>query len=256
MNRSKCKIFDLEYLSGASVCLDWMHSKYLGMDQYLLGSVFFLLVFHIMANTPKQNLERCWMYIKKFYKDHKVKHQYRAISKLSMFTRKTGYAKLRGKAGEIKGLIRPMLGLFEKFMDRNNEMHKKIKLILDLHVKIECLIDTYRKHLSMPKPAADNFVKYILGVAQLQNQVAAHFWGQGIKIFSVTAKTHSCVHAALLAHTLNPAMVWCFSGEDMMRKIQKLAESCVRGNSWHGTTIKMVAHYRLAMHLQFLQHRK
>jgi hypothetical protein len=35
-------------------------------------------------------------------------------------------------------------------------------------------------------------------------------------LFQVTSKTHMALHCALLSKHINPRVVWCFSGEDMM----------------------------------------
>jgi len=57
------------------------------------------------------------------------------------------------------------------------------------------------------------------------------------------------VHCAILARFVNPRKVWCFSGEDFMRKVQRIGERCVAGNNAGQASTKTVAHYNVAMHL-------
>ena len=100
--RSKCKLFTLPGLSACTVALDWMHCKYLGSDQYMFGSVMWLLCFVVMPETPLQNLLACWIFISRFYKEQETEHRFKFLNKLSMFVRKSGFPKLRGKAAEKK----------------------------------------------------------------------------------------------------------------------------------------------------------
>ena len=55
--KSKCCIFGINHLTAANVAGDWMHNKYLGHDQYALGSVVYLLIYHLMKEgSVKKNL--------------------------------------------------------------------------------------------------------------------------------------------------------------------------------------------------------
>ncbi len=78
--------------------LDYMHLKYLGCDQQMFGSVFILLVYDVLPGTPQANLDECWEFIQDYYKAHNTAYQYQYLNKLTMFVRKTGYTKLRGKS--------------------------------------------------------------------------------------------------------------------------------------------------------------
>ena len=48
---------------------------------------------------------------------------------------------------------------------------------------------------------------------------------------------------------INSVQVWCFSGEDMRRRVQQLAQASVKGNHAASATNKIVRHYRLAMEI-------
>ena len=68
-SRSKCPLFDLNFVSALSVHLDYMHCKYLGVDQYTYGSVLALLCCKVMGGSPLQNLQAVWADIKVFYRE-------------------------------------------------------------------------------------------------------------------------------------------------------------------------------------------
>ena len=255
-NKSPCKLFTAIGVTACSVALDYMHSKYLGSDQYQFGSILYLLCFIMMPLSPKENLAECWAFIKAYYVAHRTKHRYAAIEKVSMFVRKKGGPKLRGKAGEVKGLGPAMLALWESKMNAMLETHKQIRLMLLLNVKMESLLELHHDEFKLPESASKQFIQYGFGMAQCQTVLAQHYENEevGKTLFASTAKIHMVLHAALTSGALNPALVWCFVGEDFMRKVQKLGESCVRGVTPPQALNKMVSHYRLAMHLQFSSH--
>jgi hypothetical protein len=65
--------FQLFFLPGMSilaVCMDYLHTKHIGMDQYFLGSVLVLLVDVILRKTPEENLQDMATHFKVFYKDY------------------------------------------------------------------------------------------------------------------------------------------------------------------------------------------
>lgn len=250
--RSKSELFKLEYLTAVSVCLDWMHCKYLGQDMFLFGSVLWLLCFHVMPHTPKSNLLRCWLHIKAFYKANKTKHAYASLSKLTMFCRKSGGHKLRGKAAEVKSIGPALLSLWKQHMNAGLVVHKQIELLLKCTIGLDKIIDENRHEVSMSESDSKRLISKAFSMAQVNLQVYNHFKDEGYsKLFHVSAKMHMMLHNALLSGFVSPSLVWCFAGEDMMRKVQTLAQSCVKGVTGPVALRKMVAHYRLAMHLQF-----
>ena len=67
--------------------------------------------------------------------------------------------------------------------------------------------------------------------------------------------------AALYEHDatflwLGATKVWCFSGEDMQKRVQQLAKASVKGNNSAQAVKKIVRHYRLAMKSHALNTKK
>lgn len=254
--KSACKIFDLSYLTACNVALDYMHTKYLGSDRYQIGSLFYYLVFDVLNLTPKANLAVLWQWIKQCYKRKNTRVRYGAITKLTMFKRKNNIPQMRGKAGEIKHIIPVVAEMWNHFMEPDNAIHKQIKLMLQLNAKMEKILDMYKGCFALPSDDAQKFTKYAFGMAQVQSQLASHFLqNHSQQLFKSTAKIHMVLHSALLSHIVSPSLVWNFRGEDMMRRIQKLGESAVRGNRGFQASMKMVDHYRIAMHHLFETHK-
>ena len=49
------------------------------------------------------------------------------------------------------------------------------------------------------------------------------------RLFRFTAKLHLLCHISSMAKYINPRIYWCWSGEDYMRKMQKLVQSALHG---------------------------
>ena len=251
-SRSKCKLFDLPGVTACTVCLDYMHSKYLGCDQYIFGSVLYMLCFVIMPLTPLENLKQCWAFIKRFYKNHGVKNKLFNLTKLSMFVRKKDYPKLRGKAAQIKAVGPAILALWTKLTKNSTDvMYKSILILLQANVKMEQILNKFANHVALPENEANEFLKCSRIMAQLLVKCTEHYLpNPDLKVFNITSKTHMVIHCALLAKYLNPRKVWCFSGEDFMRKVQRNGESRVSGTTAAQATVKMVSHYRVGLGME------
>jgi len=246
-------LFSIPGVSILTVCLDYMHAKYIGMDQYMYGSTFYYLVFYVMNKSAEENLEEIWQFLQKYYSDHDTPVRYNYLNKLSMFVRKSGWPKLRGKAGEVKHLCHAMLAIWSKWMDESQEIHRQIHLMLKLNTIMEDILMQYKLHFALPTQAAARFKKACLNLMNIQNQIAKYFLDQNIKLYDVTVKSHMVVHNALLSDHINPAKCWCFRGEDYMSHCQRLASSCFAGNNIPSASIKFSEKYRLALSLNLMK---
>ena len=141
-------------------------------------------------------------------------------------------------------------------MNTSIDVHKKIKLMLQFNCQMETILDTYADCFKLPEDDAKKFVKCGFIMHQLQKDLHGHFEQDEDctkKLFSLTAKSHMVLHSCILSGNISPRVVWCFMCEDFMRKVQRLAESCVRGVKSTAVSHKMMDKYRLALHTQLLQ---
>ena len=212
----------------------------------------YMLVFVLLPADPQNNLEECWAYIKRYYKDNEVAHRFRYLNKLSMFVRKSGSAKLRGKAAEISDFGKPLLALWEEKMDATDFAHVQIQAMLTLNVKMESMMSEQAGEFKFPPEAAKTFKETAFQMCQLQVMLMNHFKNDpNVPAFNFTQKNHHMLHSAKLAEHINPRLLWCFRGEDMMQRLQTLAKACVRGVNGAAASIKIAQRYRLALHLQY-----
>lgn len=249
--RSKCSLLTLPGASCWTIAYDWLHSKHLGSDQYMFGSVLSLLVRTMMVGSAEQNLKTLWEFLKQYFKEHNTKTAFRYLNKLTMFERKHKYPKLRGKGSELRHFGGALSALWDKYKNEHLEVHRKISLMLRLNTQLETPLSDYKDHFSLPAAVADEFEYSCRSMLLLQNSVAEHFLSEGEQYFDVTSKSHFVEHLAMLARHINPRVIWAFKGEDQMARMQTLCQSCTKGNTQSAVTIKMARHYRIGLHLLF-----
>lgn len=143
--------------------------------------------------------------------------------------------------------------MWTRFMNQTL-VHKQIKLLLKKTLELDQILDDHRLvdgYYKLPEAVHEQFVSACFALGQLHKQVSEHYAAENIKIFNITAKTHCLMHIALLSKFFHPGLAWCFQGEDFMRVVQRLLQSCVRGNSTYQAMIKSTHHYNLAMQLRY-----
>lgn len=207
--RSPCPLFDLPFTSGLSVSMDWMHSKYLGVDQYCYGSILALLTVQIMPNDdPQRNLNILWSDILSFYRENNTPVRYRYLNRLGMYLRKSGTPKLRGKAGEIRHLAPAMLYIWNRHKGAAaTTVHTMISALLKESCQLENHISDYKDALSFPPVVAKQFSKSCENMLTLQASLASHFIGEGLDLFTLTSKAHMLQHIAMVSGCVSPRLV-------------------------------------------------
>ena len=101
-------------VTGLTVQPDLMHVKYLGYQQFWLGSVMWMLVNEILPASPLANLRGIGLYVLRWQRRHNVSAKFPlgAFQKLSIFQRKKGYPKLRGKGAHVRHLAGALSSLW------------------------------------------------------------------------------------------------------------------------------------------------
>ena len=249
--RSKCVLFQkLSGLTAVATSYDWMHAKLLGTDMVFHGSCLWILCNEVLPHTPSENLQICWQKILSVYKEKKIVERYRGMSKLSLFQRKKGGPKLKGRAAQVAAIAEPMLALWLQHMDKTSEQHKQIRTWLKLNVSVEKLIKNNEDEIAFAQEDHLSLKKMCFGMAQLHRNLNQSYAENGAKLFADIPKLHAWLHSALASCYLNPRLTWCFRQEDNMNVHRTLAQSCCRGMRGPQVTAKMVAKMRIALHLQ------
>lgn len=211
---TRCPLFSLPGVSALSIALDYMHNMYLGWLQYFYGSVMFLLCHECLGQDPLTNLRTVSQFFQTYQKEHKVQNRYRhRLDKLSMFKKKTGFPKLKGRAADIKGLDSTISKCWQSFMDHSNPQHVQIAAFLELNVQIANILHTYSPtfgYLAIPEEPHAQFRTAAMTMAQLHVQLQDHYKTVGQQLFNITSKTHFVLHAVMLSRYIHPSLNWCF----------------------------------------------
>ena len=106
-------MYSIPGVTAMSVCIDWMHTKYLGTDQYFLGSVLWCMCNFLFDGSLEAVCAEIWGDVKEEYRTRRTPTRYRVL-KVNMFSSGSGgYPQLKGKAHAIKHLGLIIRDLFE-----------------------------------------------------------------------------------------------------------------------------------------------
>ena len=230
-----------------TVQCDYMHTKYLGADQYFFGSVLWVMVYLLLPGTPVDNIAVVWQASETYYIQNGTPCRYSGIT-LRMFAYSdSGYPKLKGKAGEIRHFGHALHDIWLASMDRDDEFHRNIELGLRASCQMEFLLDKHADEFVFPPDDALLFLEWTCLYCQVQSKMANYRRQQ---IFNITMKHHYLIHCASRAGSLNPRLGWCFRGEDYMNYIRGLSHSCLPGTPKIGVSKKIVVKAVRALHFQ------
>ncbi|CAE7809930.1 unnamed protein product [Symbiodinium sp. CCMP2592] len=227
--RTSCPLFSLPHVSGLNLAYDWMHCKYLGVDQYMYAALMVLLTHYVMLGaTPLENLRALWRDLKTEYERQQTPIRFRYLTSLRMFVRLRGSPKLRGKAAEIKYLAGPFAAVWDMHKTAGVVLHDQISIMLRLNARIEEILLAHRGDISFGSDAGV-FKEALDGMLLLQYNISQELAASDPAIImSITEKAHFLQHSSMLSHCLSPRLVWAFAGEDQQRRVQALGKASVR----------------------------
>ena len=243
-------------LSILSVGVDYLHVKLLGTDQYIYGSVVWLMVYGagLPQNRAEERMTQLWNDMKAWLKEDRRRDCFNNLT-LSMFcdpaAPKKTFPKLKGKAIELREFGPCLLESWRATMTEGDYQHRQIRLLLRTSCQIDLMIqDSNFNDYRWPREEHEQFYNLVMNYLKLQTSLAKFYGEQGLFLFDVTIKSHYLAHLALMSQYLNPRLAWTFTGEDLMHFIKILAQSCVRGNRMSRVSKKMLQKYRIALQLR------
>lgn len=249
---SKHILFEkLEYLSILNIEADELHVLHLGISQYFLGSVLFMLTFVLMPDPAAANLEAIWSFILSEYTKLPGCTQYTCLS-LSSFvdTKKprTSYPRLKGRGSEVKNLVGPMLAVFKRFGATWEHAEHALSGLASL-LQINEILDDYRGDAFLPINIALEFRTVMDKFLESYTHLGIAADASGILCFSAVPKLHWAWHLAYRAYWLNPRRVACFLDEDFVKYMKQLASRCACSTQLHRVPIFLMEKYRYGVEL-------
>ena len=245
------KIFTLPGVTIDTVCIDWMHCKHLGVDSYMFGSALMMLTHPVqghqmMPASPADNMQSLWCDLKRYSREMSIEGGFGEI-RTSMFLPAERFPMLKGKAGEIKALGRPLLKAWELKMSRGNKQHRLVRLALQSSVDLEVILDRSAGLPCLIGDDKENFTKACWDLGACLTALGSHYHGLGEWLFHFTMKMHYIIHQGLDCGEVSPRLGWCYQGEDMMQKVKSLVASCSRGTPTHLVPAKVMTKYVIAL---------
>ena len=229
---------------------DTLHTKHLGTDAYLYGSVLDYLVSYVLEGSREDNLATIWSSIKTFYRANGTKTQFQNM-KLTMFQNPGKFPRLKGRGAEIRHLGPALLHVFCEHMVADNRQHRQIKLALELNVRIESIFDDFALEYALPPHASASLLEACYGVTCLVTLLGRHFHEQGVFLFNFTIKSHYLLHIGLISKYMSPRLGWCYKGEDFMQVMKRIIAASCRGTSPAQITTKVMRKYVQGLHIAF-----
>ena len=158
-----------EHMSCHNIEPDEAHCLHLGVGQHVIGSVLWLLVYScdgVVGGSASDKLDKIWSSVRAEYKQHKVPTQMTNL-KLSTFHNPAkfadGYPVLSSKAAECKDLVLPMCRVWEQFMDRKEEDHVRVHLMLQQLTDLQKILHDHSARAILPIAAANRFRNLVHG---------------------------------------------------------------------------------------------
>ena len=99
------------------------------------------------------------------------------------------------------------------------------------------------------------FEELVFQMGHVCHLLNEHFQHQDVPngMFNITSKLQYMMHAAMSSKHISPRYTWVFQGEDFMKVMQRLAQSCTRGNKPQEISYKMLEHWRVAQHMMWAE---
>ena len=243
----------LPYVSVLNVESDELHILHLGVSQYLLGSVLWLLAYN-RPGPAQQNIQQVWEMILGEYDSRTGGCQFTTLG-LSSFINidnwKTEYPRLRGRGAEVKGLASPLKVVWQRLAvgsPYRQDVARALGLLEDLHK----ILDENSASVHLPLDEAGKFVQATDGFLATYTALGHMADRQGHLLFSAVPKLHWLWHMAARAAYINPRRVACFLDEDFVRHMKRLASHCTAGTQLHNVPNSVLAKYRWAVYLERL----
>lgn len=156
---------------------------------------------------------------------------------------------LKGKAAEIRCVVPAIASVFESAMSASDTQHQQVHAGLKMAIQMEKILDDHADAFRLPPSVATEYGKCMNTLVRVQTALGNHYHSQGRALFHFTIKSHYAMHLADFAAFMNPRLAWCYSGEDLMNKIQTLAQAVMRGTSPSMVSAGLMRKYAYALGL-------
>ena len=228
-----CIIFNFPYITQNNIELDELHIIYLGVLQYFLGSVLWLLVHQILPGRPAKNMFTLWQKVVASYQLLGTRSQYNNLVMGSFIEDKksrTSYPRLKGSGAECKGLVRPILAIMQELRRPRNNMDRLIIQFLNKMAFIQESLDEYHHDMFLPKGVAHNIQCAVKEQCLEYVELARLADTESLLLFSIVPKLHWYFHWVERVQYTNPRRGACQVDEDFVGRMKVICHSVMSGS--------------------------
>ena len=226
-------LFNPQLTPGGGLSLflpDWMHTKSLGTDADLLGSVLSYWAKEVLPGNPEDNISYIWERVQMFYRENQSRCR---LSRLTYnMVKHVPFPRLSAKAVETRDLL-PGVEQFCREWVANNPgypvcVHLHRLVLLSTHLD---RIVFANQGLMLSRDECEEFKAGIFAYNQTLTNLAHHFHQRGQAYCNYTLKNHYLCHWGLMAArtSLSPRIAFCYQGEDFMGVVKTLTVASSRG---------------------------
>ena len=227
---------------------DWMHTKTLGTDSWLLGSCILFLVKHVLPGTADQNIGVVWEAIQHYYRANGTPCR---LSRLTLnMVKNEPFPRLSAKAMETRHLV-PAVEHFARAWV-GNPLVARFHLLLQLSHGLDELVFS-NKTLVLSGEERTVLKVGIFKYNQALSTLSNYCIQRGLPFFNFTIKNHMMCHIGLQAFEsgVSPRLGFCFEGEDFMALVKRLCQGSNRGIESAKLTEKVIPKYLRGLDLIF-----
>ena len=244
------------FLSCHNVEADELHVLHLGVGQYFLGSVLWLLTFRVMPDDPCKNLAKVWASILAQYRTLQVPTQLTNLTISTITDPKKPmlvYPRLKAEGPEVKHLTAPILDAWLKFCRAQpgvGPYFDKVVVCLQSMITMQDNIDAHAGDMHMTSAAHGRLMEATCKFLVAYTWLGSRADECGDLLFTAAPKLHWLWHMADRAKFLSPRKAACFVDEDLMKHLKRLAARTTPGTQAHKVPLTMFEKYRWAVSLQ------
>ena len=255
---ARCELFR-RTMSTKSILPDLMHTKHLGVDQKICGSVIWMLAHEIWPDTVQENLHRVLAEMKAWCSEQRLPGLNSLtpgmyLGKLTDPGCTQHYPSLKAKAAETKVTVQALAAVFQVHMDQSDELHVLTHLTLKFSTKIDSVLAETAASWHPTDSQCEDLHAAAVGMLQCMTRLTKENRQQKNRcLFQLTFKGHWLIHCMQLCRHISPVHCWCYSGEDYMSKCKTLLRSCLCGRKPLPALQRFAEQYARASCFEFRQ---
>jgi hypothetical protein len=232
---------------------DNMHVLDLGVTLHIIANTLFTIVLDMGKRNRRKretNFDQVWLRLSIIYKKHDIKPQLTRLRWKQVVKDPNApfadYPSLRSvKAAEARALLKACVVLAHEHLDDSDETkfrHGLCQAMADVYMMLEGSRYTIDDYKALQQHATKVLVYY--------QWLAKQAMTKGFKRWSVVNKHHFLEHLVAQNEYENTAQYDCYSGEDFVGRMSRLAHMCISGKPIHALTHSFVERYRIAFQLR------